>query len=270
MYANCEIPIFTTPDPLAEKYYSISPYAYCGNNPLRYVDPTGMKIETTDESLLAYFGTYLITYLKLQQLEQNNINGQYDKRIMYLNRTLSAMNEMYNSENMYSFENISKTADIGNFTYDPKSEKFIISYFDLSNLVHEIAHAGQYEDGEVGFFLFKDENGNITVQGIVDINDEIEAYRAQYAFDTFFGVNNIDEINTNWLHNIRHSDGNSMYTPGGIANTSQTNIHAYSQFGILRLGKVPAINGVQSIIFGEHPADRIPLNQISNALFNKK
>jgi RHS repeat-associated protein len=32
---------FTTMDPLAEKYYSISPYAYCGNNPIRYIDPTG-------------------------------------------------------------------------------------------------------------------------------------------------------------------------------------------------------------------------------------
>jgi RHS repeat-associated protein len=29
-------------DPLCEMYYSISPYAYCLNNPLRYIDPTGM------------------------------------------------------------------------------------------------------------------------------------------------------------------------------------------------------------------------------------
>ncbi|EKU87630.1 RHS repeat-associated core domain-containing protein [Bacteroides oleiciplenus YIT 12058] len=29
-------------DPLAEKYYSTSPYVYCGNNPVRYIDPTGM------------------------------------------------------------------------------------------------------------------------------------------------------------------------------------------------------------------------------------
>jgi hypothetical protein len=29
-------------DPLAEKYYSISPYAYCNNNPVNYIDPTGM------------------------------------------------------------------------------------------------------------------------------------------------------------------------------------------------------------------------------------
>jgi RHS repeat-associated protein len=32
----------TTMDPLAEKYYSISPYAWCGNNPVYRVDPDGM------------------------------------------------------------------------------------------------------------------------------------------------------------------------------------------------------------------------------------
>ena len=32
---------FTTIDPLAEKYYDISPYAYCANNPLFFIDPTG-------------------------------------------------------------------------------------------------------------------------------------------------------------------------------------------------------------------------------------
>ena len=32
---------FTTVDPMAEKYYSWSPYVYCMNNPLKYIDPTG-------------------------------------------------------------------------------------------------------------------------------------------------------------------------------------------------------------------------------------
>lgn len=32
---------FTQVDPLAEKYYSISPYAYCGNNPVNRIDPDG-------------------------------------------------------------------------------------------------------------------------------------------------------------------------------------------------------------------------------------
>ena len=33
--------IFLQQDPLAEKYYNISPYAYCANNPVNFVDPDG-------------------------------------------------------------------------------------------------------------------------------------------------------------------------------------------------------------------------------------
>ncbi len=36
---------FSTMDPLAEKYYSISPYAYCANNPVKYLDPDGRVIQ---------------------------------------------------------------------------------------------------------------------------------------------------------------------------------------------------------------------------------
>jgi RHS repeat-associated protein len=43
-YMN-DVPMFTTMDPLAEKYYSISPYAYVAGNPIKYVDPTGMFLD---------------------------------------------------------------------------------------------------------------------------------------------------------------------------------------------------------------------------------
>ena len=33
-----------TPDPLSEKYYGVSPYAFCNNNPVNFVDPDGRKI----------------------------------------------------------------------------------------------------------------------------------------------------------------------------------------------------------------------------------
>ena len=37
---------FVSIDPLCEKYYSISPYTYCMNNPIKYVDPDGLSTHT--------------------------------------------------------------------------------------------------------------------------------------------------------------------------------------------------------------------------------
>lgn len=34
--------MFTTIDPHAERYYHLSPYSYCGGNPISRIDPTGM------------------------------------------------------------------------------------------------------------------------------------------------------------------------------------------------------------------------------------
>lgn len=38
-----QIPHFTTRDPLCEKYYDVSPYGYCNNNLMRFIDPSGMN-----------------------------------------------------------------------------------------------------------------------------------------------------------------------------------------------------------------------------------
>ncbi len=40
-YYEPSIGRFTTVDPHAEKYYNISPYAYCNNNPIRFIDKDG-------------------------------------------------------------------------------------------------------------------------------------------------------------------------------------------------------------------------------------
>ena len=39
-----------TMDPLAEKYYHISPYAWCGNNPVNRVDPDGCDVHPADSA----------------------------------------------------------------------------------------------------------------------------------------------------------------------------------------------------------------------------
>ncbi|GHU63513.1 hypothetical protein FACS1894123_06410 [Bacteroidia bacterium] len=47
------LPMFTTIDPMAEKYYSVSPYAYCFNNPVRLVDITGEEPTVYEAALMS-------------------------------------------------------------------------------------------------------------------------------------------------------------------------------------------------------------------------
>ena len=42
-------PTFTSRDPLFEKYPTFTPYAYCANNPVKFIDPTGMELVLTGE-----------------------------------------------------------------------------------------------------------------------------------------------------------------------------------------------------------------------------
>ena len=40
---------FMQTDPMSEKYYSISSYSYCANNPIRYIDPDGCMVREKDD-----------------------------------------------------------------------------------------------------------------------------------------------------------------------------------------------------------------------------
>ena len=44
-FSDPRIARWNTQDPLAEKYFSLSPYNYCAGNPITLVDPTGMVMD---------------------------------------------------------------------------------------------------------------------------------------------------------------------------------------------------------------------------------
>ncbi len=69
--------MFTSMDPLCEKYYNISPYSYCAGNPIRYVDVDGRFMWSWErESLIRYSGNGRIN-LNIDNLSGFSRNSFY-------------------------------------------------------------------------------------------------------------------------------------------------------------------------------------------------
>ena len=78
------VPMWTSVDPLAEKYYHISPYVYCFNDPMKYVDPDGKDgiISIYGENITISANVYLYgkgatkSVLKQMQSDVNRVWGK--------------------------------------------------------------------------------------------------------------------------------------------------------------------------------------------------
>jgi RHS repeat-associated protein len=64
------LPMWTGVDPLAEMYYSVSPYAYCKNDPVNYIDPNGEFSKKWKAAIHRFF------HGGGSKIEKNS-NGQY-------------------------------------------------------------------------------------------------------------------------------------------------------------------------------------------------
>ncbi|MBD8388707.1 hypothetical protein H7X66_08550 [Dysgonomonas sp. BGC7] len=84
---------FTTVDPLAEMNYAWSPYVYCLNNPLRYIDPDG-KIQRDKDGNIIYTSSGHQTGMT-QSIGGANDNGDGTY-------TLTLVNRNYEYGNIYA------------------------------------------------------------------------------------------------------------------------------------------------------------------------
>ena len=249
MLSNCEIPMFTTQDPLQEKFPNVSSYLYCGNQPINRVDPDGMEWKTTkDEDIAKEIQRNLATEVKsldktaisLQkdidkiknntklsdekrtekiakkesQLAETNATKDY---IEIMSTQIGALGE---SSTIYSFNNLGENASIG-YLSSPKEGEIVINYVggvnSFGNQTHETVHATQYERGlftrnplNPEKFKFKDNN---YANGA-----ELSAYISQYIvapkslpFSVNGNVRSVQDINLKWLRGILGTDGKPIY-----------------------------------------------------------
>ena len=115
-------------DPLAEKYYNVSPYAYCGNNPVNRIDPNGMEMDWVQSDTQMKYDRRII--------DEETAQLYYGKSAIY--RPLGYSYIATTGENITLYDNanfmsngIMKTA----FDYTPiMSSQNLSSFFDFTNI----------------------------------------------------------------------------------------------------------------------------------------
>ncbi len=125
-YLPFRVPRWTSMDPMAEKYFSISPYAYCAADPVNLVDPEG-----EDLYIKGSFSTNVLSFLtdffnkRDCSLEINEITGQITYSLKNTEKELSP--EASRIKEIIDANDISVTLNV---ISDPDSESTIIGSFE--------------------------------------------------------------------------------------------------------------------------------------------
>jgi hypothetical protein len=180
-------------DPMMDKYPGISPYNYCMWNPIKLVDPDGRDIDPScrdewDAQKEA------IQKKKDKLIEtRNSLNGdvrwwqflrksrikKLNERINSLEGTLSTMDHLEEDHStVYTLSHVERNGSVSLVLNGDKKGMVSINFSGTASFVHEVTHAGQYYNNDIGFFA----NGVIAAY---DIYDEVSAYKAALAYDPY-------------------------------------------------------------------------------------
>lgn len=186
-------------DPLCEKYYWITPYAYCMNNPVKFVDPDGRVVKPAGAAELTMIQNTLPkdaqSYVRLDN------NGAIDQKLL---NTYTGQSQ--NFSNLQTMVNSDKTVEVkldDKFTYaDSNGQVGLPNYMSYSPSFDLMTGTFSEKDitgstmggtstGESGFMgktLFPDRdgqqnspNGNIIV--VVNKNLSPEAAAEMYSHE---------------------------------------------------------------------------------------
>lgn len=194
-------------DPLAEKYFSKTPYMYCNNNPVLYIDPNGMYFT---KGSLEYINGYKsgLNKDKNKNNEQiskfkdkiakggseNDIQNWTDKINGYVSKNeeidgvLGEIQALDESSQAY---HIAKYSPEGQAVTGFMNLMVVVSlpvsgfYGDL--LAHELKHAYQFETGELSISQVKGDFKSF----LYDKTDEIEGFKRG---NENYGANNLPDI----------------------------------------------------------------------------
>lgn len=195
---------FNKIDRFAEKYYTVSPYVFTGNNPILYREIAGDSIGKGKEHFEKIKGiatdarqsildsrTKKLDKAKGNDKRTERLNKRFAKedanpnsQISRLNQTLTEFDALESSDTVFNL--ITNSPDVdgetanGNIQYDTSNGEININLnrgFDAGFFGHELKHGFQFLDGKLSFFKSSGNGGFL-----YDLQDEVEAYKRQSLF----------------------------------------------------------------------------------------
>ncbi len=233
---------FDKPDPLMEKYPWLSPYTFCGGNPIMYTDHDGLKFTKDAEKVVKEFKNEVKKMAQNSEIEiqmrRNLKSVLVGSMAEYNQQSLNAVQETFDEMNevLSEIEVLNKSDqeyDIKLTQPDPNSDISIgstdmtddgkilmeIPRGNITLTAHELKHAYQFEEGEISFGKAK--------HGFYDLTDEEAAYKRATHFGgsmNDFNPDNYSRYPTDNRSLSKHFFGNKNVAPSilqGMADQHQ-------------------------------------------------